>query len=633
VTDVYASLAESLRGSAASDWSRLARPNQLPPPGDWRIWLVLAGRGFGKTRTGAEWVRAQAETRAAKRIALVSATASDCRDVLIEGESGILAISPRWNRPTYEPTKRRLTWPNGAIATAYSADEAERLRGPQHDAAWCDELAAWRYPESWDMLMMGLRLGTNPRCVVTTIPKPTKLLRDLVGREGKDVVITRGATRENAENLAPQFLESIVSRYAGTRLGRQELDGELLTDTPGALWSASVLESMRVATAPPLQRIVVAVDPSGSGGEKADDAGIIVAGLGQDGQGYTLSDLSDRLAPTEWARRAIDAYRAHRADRLVAEVNYGGQMVTATIAAVDPSVPVKTITSSRGKVLRAEPIAAFFEQGRAHLVGSFPELEDQMTSFTSDYSRSRDGSPGRVDALVFALTELMLGQPLGGFFRESLFLTNGEPIELPQRVDYVFAIAVATQNGDSVGFVYCAAGGILGRTPDVTMAPSLTVLDYDLHEFAGLQTWLPEVFRKLTALAPACTVRADTFFSGNAGLMVEGSGVGGAVLEHALSLRAPVNDLDGLLALPPTFEERVLLASNTIHAGKVRLARQAHERLVTHQSVTRNHLVAQLLSYRNGAEEPGPTELLDALCIALALIEPEGRNEKRRGRT
>jgi phage terminase large subunit-like protein len=437
---MHSELSRSFAEALKADWHSQARPNQLPPPGEWRIWLVLAGRGFGKTRTGAEWVRSQAESGTAKRMALVAPTAGDARDVMIEGESGILAISLRGNKPNYEPTKRRLTWPNGTIATAYSADEAERLRGPQHDAAWCDELGAWRYPESWDMLMMGLRLGKNPRCIVTTTPKPTKLIRELVGREGKDVVISRGKTSENAANLAPQFIETIVSRYQGTRLGRQELEGELLTDTPGALWSESVLESTRVAVAPLLQRIVVAVDPSGSGGEEADECGIVVAGLGQNGHGYALSDLSDLLAPPEWARRAIDAYRAHQADRIVAEVNYGGKMVLATIAAVDAFVPVKEITSSRGKVLRAEPIAAFFEQSRAHLVGAFPELEDEMTSFTTDYNRARDGSPNRVDALVFALTELMCGLPLGGFFREASFLVDGVPVELPRKPDYIIAV-------------------------------------------------------------------------------------------------------------------------------------------------------------------------------------------------
>jgi phage terminase large subunit-like protein len=224
-----------LASALEADWRSLARPNQLAPSGDWRIWLMLAGRGFGKTRSGAEWVKEQVEA-GARRIALVAPTAADARDVIVEGESGILAISPDWNRPTYEPSKRRLTWPNGTMAFCYSADEPERLRGPQHDAAWCDELGAWRYLDSWDMLMMGLRLGKNPRCVVTTTPKPSKLIRDLIKRDGQDVAITRGSTYDNRANLAPAFLDTIVRRYEGTRLGRQELNAEMLDDNPGAMW-------------------------------------------------------------------------------------------------------------------------------------------------------------------------------------------------------------------------------------------------------------------------------------------------------------------------------------------------------------------------------------------------------------
>jgi phage terminase large subunit-like protein len=398
-----------------SDWSVKARSAQLPPPGDWRIWLLLAGRGFGKTRSGAEWVRGLVES-GSSRIALVAATAADVRDVMIEGESGILAISPTWNRPVYEPSKRRVTWPNGAIATAYSADEPERLRGPQHDAAWADELAAWRYADAWDQLMFGLRLGKNPRCVVTTTPKPTKLVRELVKRDGKDVVVTRGRTEENRANLAPAFLNQIVSKYAGTRLGRQELDAELLEDVPGALWTHDMIERARISDAPSLTRIAVAIDPAGKSGEDADETGIIVAGTDGKGRGYILEDLSGRYQPTTWARRAIGTYKRHHADRIVAEVNYGGEMVEATLRAVDPSVAFKAVTASRGKVVRAEPISALYEQGRVHHVGLLPELEDQMCGFANDFDRVKAGySPDRVDALCFALSELLVGETCDGW--------------------------------------------------------------------------------------------------------------------------------------------------------------------------------------------------------------------------
>jgi phage terminase large subunit-like protein len=399
-------LDEEASEALLADWQFWARPNQLPPPGDWRIWLLLAGRGFGKTRSGAEWVRRQVEQGKACRIALVAPTAASARDVMIEGESGLLAISPEDKRPSYEPSKRRLTWKNGAIATAFSAEEPDRLRGPQHDAAWCDELAAWHYAEAWDMLMLGLRLGRDPRCVVTTTPKPVPLIRRLLA--DKRVALTRGSTYENARNLAPAFLDQIVRRYEGTRLGRQELEAELLEDVPGALWTRAVIERCRVPAAPTLRRIVVAIDPATSTGEGADETGIVVAGLGLDGQGYVLDDLSGRYAPHEWARRAIAAYHARQADRVVAEVNNGGDMVEATLRMVDPAVSYRAVHASRGKAVRAEPVAALYEQGRVRHVGAFPALEDQMCAMTPDLDRGAAASPDRCDALVWALTDLMV---------------------------------------------------------------------------------------------------------------------------------------------------------------------------------------------------------------------------------
>jgi phage terminase large subunit-like protein len=394
------------------DWPYRARPGQLPPPGEWRVWLLLAGRGFGKTRTGAEFVRARVGARTARRIALVAPTAADARDVMVEGESGLLAITPPADRPLYEPSKRRLTWSNGAIATTYSADEPERLRGPQHDFAWCDELAAWRYPEAWDMLMFGLRLGDDPCAVVTTTPRPTKLIRALIA--DPKVMMTRGATAENRANLAPAFLDQIVRRYEGTRLGRQELDAELLDDMPGGLWQRGIIEATRTSTVPKFSRVVVAIDPAVSASEHADETGIIAAGRDANGHGYVLADASGRYAPAEWARVAIAAYGARQADRIVAEINNGGDMVEATLRMIDPNVPFSAVRAARGKVARAEPVAALYEQGRIHHIGTFAQLEDQMCSFTSDFDRTTAGySPDRVDALVWAFTELLV-EPRAG---------------------------------------------------------------------------------------------------------------------------------------------------------------------------------------------------------------------------
>ncbi len=423
-----ASLPEALRNNLVAklspvearallyDWPFWARSSQLPPDGDWRVWLLLAGRGFGKTRTGAEFMRAQVTARTARRLALVAPTAADVRNVMVEGESGILAISPPWDRPRYEPSKQRVTWSNGAIATLYSADEPERLRGPQHDTAWCDELASWRYPEAWDMLMFGLRLGADPRVVVTTTPRPTKLLREFAA--DRTVALTRGTTYENRINLAPNFIDQIVSKYEGTRLGRQEIEAEILDDVPGGLWSRGVLEAARVRTAPALLRIVVAIDPAASSGEAADETGMIVAGKDGQGHGWVLADLSGRYQPTEWAKAAIAAYRAHSADRIVAEVNNGGEMVEAMLRVIDPNMAFSPVHASRGKVIRAEPVAALYEQGKVHHLGAFPQLEDQMCNFSRGLARDLDGrrtghSPDRVDALVWAMTDLLV-EPMPG---------------------------------------------------------------------------------------------------------------------------------------------------------------------------------------------------------------------------
>jgi len=407
---VLSALADTLEDGG---WRAKARPSQLPPPGDWNGWLLLAGRGFGKNFTGAGWVNENVETRTAGRIALVAATAADARDVMVEGESGILNLAPSWNRPEYEPSKRRLTWKNGATATLFSAEESDRLRGPQFDLAWADELAAWPDPQTvWDMLMFGLRLGRHPRWLATTTPRPIKLLKTLLAREGQDVVVTRGNTFENEANLAPTFIQALRDRYEGTRLGRQEINAEMLVDVPNGLWSLDWLDRDRVAKVPDqLQRVIIAIDPAVSNNEGSDETGIIVAGVSADKHAFILEDLSGRYAPHEWARKAVDAYRRHKADRIVAEVNNGGAMVESTIRAVDSNVSFKSVHASRGKVVRAEPIAALYEQRKVHHVGNFATLEDQMCAFTTDFNRGSAGySPDRVDALVWALTEL-IAQP------------------------------------------------------------------------------------------------------------------------------------------------------------------------------------------------------------------------------
>ena len=391
----------SRSSTPARTWRDVARAEQVAPAGDWSTWLYMAGRGSGKTRAGAEWVHEQIAA-GCRRIALVGATAADVRDVMIEGESGILATARPGARPDYEPSRRRLTWPGGAIATTYSAEEPERLRGPQHDGAWADELGAWKHEATWDMLMLGLRLGADPRALVTTTPRPTKLVRSLLSTAS--TITTRGSTYDNRANLAPSFFDSIITRYEGTRMGRQELMGELIDDVPGALWTLSLLDGLRVPAAPDLARIIVAVDPAVTSGAESDETGIVVAGIGADGHGYVLADRSCRMSPDGWARRAAQAYHEYQADRLIVEDNQGGEMVAFLLGTVDATVPIKRIRASRGKRLRAEPVAALYEQGRVHHVGVYPDLEDQMASFTGDGGEHDD----RVDALVHALTEVML---------------------------------------------------------------------------------------------------------------------------------------------------------------------------------------------------------------------------------
>lgn len=349
----------------------------------------------------------QVESGKASRISLVAPTAGDARDVMVEGDSGILAVCPPWNKPDYEPSKRRITWRNGAVATVFSADEPARLRGPQADAAWCDELAFWRYPEAWDNLLLGLRLGEDPRCIVTTTPRPVPLIKDLLTRESTHVL--RSTTFDNEANLATEFIEDVLARYGGTRLGRQELYAELLTDTEGALWTRDMIENNRVREMPVLKRIVVAVDPAASAGEHSNHTGIIVAGVSLDDHCYVLEDATIKASPAQWAEKVVECYLRHKADRIIAESNQGGDMVKHTIATVSPHAPVRLVHATRGKFTRAEPVAALYEQGKVHHVtdgGGFAKLEDQLCTWTVD-----EPSPDRLDALVWAVSELMLKAP------------------------------------------------------------------------------------------------------------------------------------------------------------------------------------------------------------------------------
>jgi phage terminase large subunit-like protein len=444
--DTLAELSDEEADDLLHCWELWARPSQLEPIVDpdkpWTTWLILAGRGFGKTRTGAETVTKWVREGTCKRIALVAEDSADARDVMVEGESGILACSYRDFMPKYEPSKRRLTWPNGAVATLFSAEDYDSLRGPQFDGAWCDELCKWRYArEAWDNLQFGLRLGDHPRQIVTTTPRPIQLLKDIILRS--DTVITKGNTRDNLANLAPAFVNAVVQKYEGTRLGRQELNAELLDDVPGALWNRKMIDDARIRPVdsmtpvrlPMFERIVVAVDPQKEfnpgerkKGEKKRgevisvshaETGIVVVGKTIEGHGYVLEDLSFNGTPEEWGQAAVTAYDEWAADMLVYEANQGGEMVAAVLRSAAKNmkdqglrtsdfVPLKAVHATRGKYVRAEPVAQLYEQGRMHHVGSFVELEDQMCEFTPDNSMGY--SPDRLDALVWATTDLLIGE-------------------------------------------------------------------------------------------------------------------------------------------------------------------------------------------------------------------------------
>lgn len=514
-----------------SKWSFWARTNQLAPSGDWTFWLLLAGRGFGKTRTGAEWINERVESGVGKRIALVAPTAADVRKTMVEGESGILAISPPWNYPVFEPSKLQLTWPNGAIAQLFSAEEPERLRGPQCDTFWADELAAWKNMQmTWDMLQFGFRLGDDPRGCITTTPKPVPIVKTLItdskprrGAPNPLVALTRGSTYDNKGNLAKKFYQSVVTKYEGTRLGRQELDAEVLEDMPGALWKRSDIERRRIQTNCPqvvtiyqpdelagivqherqiqdlmflrrlaaaivnhipedVTRIVVAIDPNASNNEGSDETGIIVAARGVSGHGYVLADLSMRGTPNEWANSAVIACDVFNGDRIVAEANNGGNMVENTVVMAAKAlrlaqfrksdfIPVQLVHASHGKVTRAEPVAALYEQGRVSHIGTHKVLEDQMCLFTSDFDRKAMGySPDRVDALVWVLTQLFLEGGDSGlldFMKSEVeaMQQRSKPNNNPKDWTRMVGPATITQAYGIGGDMYTVTGGVVFVRP------------------------------------------------------------------------------------------------------------------------------------------------------------------------
>ena len=399
-------------------WPFWARPNQIAPEGDWNTWFINAGRGFGKTRAGVEWTRGLIQ-KGYKRIAAVAATNSDIERVMVNGESGFLARCWKGDKdhkgkpigyPLWSPTKRLLTWENGAYVQFFSAEEPERLRGPQFEAAWCDEVAAWnRDRDTWDMLQFCLRLGKHPQTCVTTTPKPTKLVRDIL--KNPKTVVTYGSTFDNSANLASTYLEAVKSQYEGTRLGRQELYAEILDEASGALWNRTLLEACSFEVDDPLEfsktlrRVVVSVDPAVTSNAESDLTGIIVAGVDVNGCSYVLEDATDRYTPEQWATKAVDLYHKYSADRIVAERNQGGEMVRHTLKTVDETIPIKLVHASRGKFARAEPVSALYERGKVKHVKGLDLLEDQMVQWEPLGSI---GSPDRLDAMVWAITELAL---------------------------------------------------------------------------------------------------------------------------------------------------------------------------------------------------------------------------------
>lgn len=409
-------LSQAQQEEFRTHWRLWARTDQLPPAGDWQVWLVMAGRGFGKTRAGAEWVRAMAEADPHARIALIGASLGEVRAVMVEGDSGVIAVCPPDRCPQFEPSLRRLTWPNGAQAMLYSALEPESLRGPQNSHAWCDEIAKWdngtgKAERTWDNLLLGLRLGEQPRALATTTPRAVPLMLRLLAEPDGTVAQTHGSTEDNKDNLPARFLRDIRRQFGKSLLGRQELDGELIADLPGALWTRALLEACREGvTASPARRTVIGVDPPVSSG--GDACGIVVVALGEDGIAQVLADASvEKASPERWARAVARTAAAWQADRVVAEANQGGAMVASVLRAADISLPLRLVHARHGKVVRAEPVAALYEAGRVRHAGQFPQLEDQLCGLITGGRYEGPGrSPDRADALVWAMTELLLGR-------------------------------------------------------------------------------------------------------------------------------------------------------------------------------------------------------------------------------
>jgi phage terminase large subunit-like protein len=401
---------------SASRWKwkvEQARAEQLPPQGNWKTWLYMAGRGAGKTRTAAEWLAWEAISKPMTRWAIVAPTFGDARDTCAEGQSGILGVLRRYRMlKTWNRNNGEIILNNGSRIKLFSADEPERFRGPQHHGAWCDELASYRYSDSWDQLQFGLRLGEHPRVIVTTTPKPTPLIRALAGRKDGSVVVTRGSTFDNAANLAPAALLELQARYNGTRLGRQELYGEILEDVEGALWTKGLIDRARLAKAPALSRIVVSIDPAVTNTSESDETGIIVCGSDATGHGYVLGDYSFRGSPLDWASKAVSVFDEWKADSILVEVNQGGDMVSAVLKQVRLGLPIREVRAHVGKRLRAEPVAAMYEQGRIHHIGDFPQLEDQMTIWTPQDAKS----PDRIDAMVQAFSDLLGKSSVASYF-------------------------------------------------------------------------------------------------------------------------------------------------------------------------------------------------------------------------
>jgi predicted phage terminase large subunit-like protein len=604
---LHRAFAEALRGA----WRSVARPEQLPPPGEWVTWVFCGGRGAGKTRSGGEWVLERVAA-GARFIHLIAPTAADVRDVMLEGPAGILSISPPQLRPHYQPSLRKVVWPNGAQALLFSSDEPDRLRGPQCDTLWIDELCAMRTAQDvLDNANFGLRVGKDPRCLITTTPRPLKCFKTLLARDGQDVIVTRSSSFANRDNLAPAFFSQITAKYAGTRLGRQELEAELLTDTPGALWHMERLEELRVRAAPqPFERVLVAIDPAVTHGPDADETGIVVVGLGPDGCGYVLDDLSGRYPPEEWARKAIGAYRMHSADRIVAEINNGGAMVESTLRSVDPAIPYTAVHASRGKLTRAEPVSALYEQSRVHHVGSFAALEDQMTS----YDGSRTGaSPDRLDALVWALTALMLGDPPGRFIRQEALLRADSagamvPVDVPAEVERVFAVAAIVEHEpDSIGAVYFAA---------TKGAVRLVVLDWDvvLLEQAALDMLFERTAARLDELCVETRSR-----NRSPKLIIEPAGLGAMLLEQGEARRYSVVPVVDEKLLAKDLTSRVVELGSYLASGAIKVSRPAHERVSTFKGIHRNHLVGELGAFTLADGEKKVGALLAA--FALGTLE------------